>query len=157
MKFALIFALLFSAPAFSDADETATPAKGAASPELSETIAQKDAKMFEAFNKHDADALMSMFTDDLEFYQDNDGLKKHSECMEDFKKLFVNNPGIKRELVKGSLEVYPIKDYGAIEIGLHRFCHTENGKEECGDFKFVHVWRKDADVWKVARVISYGH
>jgi hypothetical protein len=66
-------------------------------------------------------------------------------------------PDIRRELVAGSLEVHPIKGYGAIEIGVHRFCHKENGNEECGTFKFVHIWRKNGDSWQVSRVVSYGH
>ena len=37
------------------------------SPQLFETVAQLDAKMFGAFNAHDVDLLMSMFTDDMEF------------------------------------------------------------------------------------------
>jgi ketosteroid isomerase-like protein len=155
MKYSFLFATLLVLAFPLGAEEPTNSSSD--SPQLRETIARMDAKMFEAFNRHDADALMSMFADDLEFYQDNDGLKKQRECAEDFKKLFANNTGIRRELVKGSLEVYPIKDYGAIEIGVHRFCHTENGKEECGNFKFVHVWRENAGVWKVLRVISYGH
>lgn len=125
--------------------------------ELVETIARLDEKTFDAFNAHNAAALMSMFTDDVEFYQDNDGLKNYQECFGDFKKMFATATDIRRELVQGSLEVYPIKDYGAIEIGSHRFCHTENGKEECGTFKFVQIWRKTGDSWKMSRVISYGH
>lgn len=62
-----------------------------------------------------------------------------------------------RTLVEGSLEVYPVKDYGAIQIGSHTFCHMENGQEDCGTFKFVHLWRKENDSWKLTRVISYGH
>jgi hypothetical protein len=61
------------------------------------------------------------------------------------------------------LEVYPIKDYGAIEIGAHRFCHKEEGNDaspartDCGTFKFATVWRKIGDSWKISRVLSYGH
>jgi hypothetical protein len=61
------------------------------------------------------------------------------------------------------LEVYPIKDYGAIEIGAHRFCHKEKGNDaspartDCGTFKFAMVWRKIGDSWKISRVLSYGH
>src|SRR5438445_5705594 len=40
------------------------------SPQLFETVAQLDARMFGAFNAHDVDLLMSMFTDDMEFYHD---------------------------------------------------------------------------------------
>jgi len=116
-----------------------------------------DAKLFEAFNAHNLDAMMAMFTDDVEFYQDNDGVSNYQETKTDFTKMLASVPDIKRDLVKGSLEVYPIKDYGAIETGIHRFCHKENGKEECGSFKFVHIWRKTGDLWKISRVISYGH
>ena len=125
--------------------------------QLSDAIAQMDARTFAAFNAHDVDLLMSMFTSDVEFYHDKGGLTNYEQTKNDFAKLFASSPDIKRELVNGTLEVYPIKDYGAIEIGMHRFCHTENGKEECGSFKFVHVWRKTGDDWKISRVISYGH
>ena len=67
------------------------------------------------------------------------------------------NNQLKRELVKGSLEVYPIPGYGAMEIGAHTFCHIENGKQECGTFKFVHIWQKNKEGWQITRVVSYGH
>jgi len=127
------------------------------SPQLFETVAQLDAKMFGAFNVHDVDLLMSMFTDDMEFYHDKGGLTNREQTREGFAKMFGNSPDIRRELIPGSLQVYPIKDFGAIEIGTHRFCHKENGKDDCGNFPFVMVWRKSADSWKVSRVISYGH
>jgi len=127
------------------------------SPQLFETVAQLDAKMFGAFNAHDVDLLMSMFTDDMEFYHDKGGLTNREQTREGFAKMFGNSPDIRRELIPGSLQVYPIKDFGAIEIGTHRFCHKENGKDDCGNFPFVMVWRKSADSWKVSRVISYGH
>ena len=116
-----------------------------------------DSAMFDAFNGHDVDRLMLMFTNDIEFYHDTGGLTNYVQTKENFEKLFANTPDIRRDLVKGSLEVYPIKDYGAIEIGEHVFCHKENGKDDCGTFKFAMVWRKDGDSWKVSRVISYGH
>jgi ketosteroid isomerase-like protein len=125
--------------------------------ELFETIETKDAELFDAFNRHNVEALMEMFTDDLEFFHDTGGVTNHQQTKDNFAKMFGNIPDITRTMVEGTLEVYPIKDYGAIEVGAHRFCHTENGKEECGSFKFVHVWRKVGDTWKISRVISYGH
>jgi ketosteroid isomerase-like protein len=126
-------------------------------PDLTETISRMDAKLFDAFNAHDVTDLMSMFTDDVEFYQDDDGVSNYERTKNDLTKMLASTPELRRELVKGSIEVHPIKDYGAIEIGVHRFCHKENGKEECGAFKFVHIWRKTGDSWKIARVVSYGH
>ena len=142
------------------AGQTAAPQnnqKVSAAPGLFEAIAHMDSAMFDAFNAHNTDALMSLFTDDLEFYHDKGGLTNYQQTAESFRKLFSGTPDIKRDLVEGTLEVYPVKDYGAIEIGTHRFCHKENGKDDCGSFKFVMVWRRVDDTWKVSRVVSYGH
>ena len=65
---------------------------------------------------------------------------------------------VRRELVPGSMEVYPLKDYGAVEIGVHRFLHP--GAEDhgvIGEAKFVHVWRHTDAGWKITRVVSYEH
>lgn len=125
--------------------------------ELFQTIARMDSAIFDAFNVHDVDRLMSMFTDDLEFYHDTGGLTDYRQSAESFRKMFAGTPDIRRDLVKGTLEVYPIKDHGAIEIGEHRFCHKENGKDDCGTFKFAMIWRKAGESWKISRVLSYGH
>jgi ketosteroid isomerase-like protein len=141
-----------------EAEQRAAAKKAAAkSGELFDAILRADAAIFEAFNAHDVGRLMSMFTEDLEFYDDGDGLSNHAQTKQDFEKMLPANPGLRRELVKESLEVYPVKNYGAIEIGEHRFCHKENGKEDCGIFKFAMVWRKTGNDWKISRVISYGH
>ena len=124
---------------------------------LYDEIARMDTAMFDAFNAHDLDALMSLFSEKLEFYHDAGGLQLYGEVKASFKTIFDRKDGLRRELVKGSLEIYPIKDYGAIEIGTHRFIHTENGKEEVGTFKFLHIWEKKEGKWKVTRVVSFGH
>ena len=150
------FPLLIAAT-ISAIGQSSAPSQLSESRELFETIARMDAKLFDAFNAHNLEAMMTMFADDLEFYQDNDGVSNYQQSKNDFTKMLASVPDIRRELVKDSLEVYPIKDYGAIEIGVHRFCHKEDGKEECGSFKFVHVWHKTGDSWKISRIISYGH
>jgi ketosteroid isomerase-like protein len=116
-----------------------------------------DRKMFDAYNAHDVDALMAMFADDLEFYHDTGGLLTHEQVRAGFTNVFANNKDIRRELVPGSLAVYPIRGYGAIQTGAHTFCHTENGKPDCGTFEFMQVWRLRDGVWKVSREVSYGH
>ena len=115
-----------------------------------------DAKTFAAFNKHDLDGLMAIFTRDVEFYHDKGGLTNYDQTRDGFRTMFANMPDIRRDMV-GSLEVYPIKDFGAIEVGTHRFCHKENGRDDCGEFPFVMIWKKDGETWKISRVVSYGH
>jgi ketosteroid isomerase-like protein len=128
-----------------------------ASRQLYDEIERMDGVLFDAFNTQNLSKLKTLFTDDLEFYQDNEGLALYQQTMKDFKSMFEQKNKLRRELVKGSLEVYPIKNYGAIEIGLHKFCHIENGRNECGTFKFVHVWKNKGGEWKISRVISYDH
>ena len=131
----------------------------AASPsqQLYDEVKRLDAALSEAFNEHDVNKLKSLFTDDLEFYQDNEGLARYDQTVKDFESMFAQGNNMTRELVGNSLEVYPVKDYGAIEMGAHRFCHVENGKNECGTFKFVHVWQKKDGKWKISRATSYSH
>jgi hypothetical protein len=77
--------------------------------------------------------------------------------MKDFESLFAQGNKMRRKLVEGTLEVYPIKDYGAMELGAHQFCHLENGKDECETFRFVHLGRRGEGTWKISRVVNYSH
>jgi hypothetical protein len=131
--------------------------KAVTSGELFETIARLDSDLFNAFNEHNTNLLMSKFSDDLEFYHDTGGLTNCRQTGSNFEKLFAQAPDIRRELVKDSLKVYPIKDHGALEVGQHRFCHKENGKDIYGTFTFAMIWRKTGASWRVSRVLSYGH
>lgn len=120
-------------------------------------IAHMDSVLFNAYNTQDIETMKKLFTEDLEFYHDKGGLSFYGQNIEAFKNHFERTEKINRTLVKGSLEVYPIKDYGAIEIGSHTFCHKENGQDDCGTFKFVHIWQKKDGNWKISRIVSYDH
>ncbi len=120
-------------------------------------IAQMDSVLFNAFNTRNIELFKTFFADDLEFYHDKGGLTGYQRTIDFLKEVSVPGNDLKRELVKESLEVYPIPGYGAMEIGAHTFCHTENGKQDCGTFKFVQIWQKKNNEWRITRVISYGH
>src|SRR5687768_16392400 len=105
-------------------------------------IAKMDSLLFNAFNERDTSTFMKSFTTDLEFYHDKGGLTGYLQTVNFAKAQAESKSDLKRTLVPGSLEVFPVKDYGAIQIGKHRFCHTENGQPDCGTFKFIHVWKK---------------
>ena len=127
--------------------------------ELYNEIVHMDRVMFDAFNAQNIEKLKATFSETLEFYHDKGGLSGFEQTMNNFKSLFEKNQhtGLRRDIVKGSLEVYPIKDYGAVEICLHCLCHIENDKNDCGVFKNVMVWQNKNGVWKVTRVVSYDH
>ncbi|CAN5275515.1 hypothetical protein BH09GEM1_BH09GEM1_33130 [soil metagenome] len=123
---------------------------------LRHEIERADSSMFAAYNAQDGDQLGRYLAPDLEFYHDTGGLLTWAQVMTGLRSTFTKSPDIRRTLV-GAIEVYPIPDYGAIEVGVHQFCHRENGRQECGTFKFTHVWRRAATGWQLARAVSYDH
>ena len=125
--------------------------------ELFNEIENIDTRFFDAFNSCDLQTMGDIFSDDLEFYHDLGGVHDAQGTMKTTRRNCDKGLGLRRKIVEGSLKVYPIKDYGAIQVGAHTFCHLENGKDDCGTFDFVHVWRRIDNGWKLARVISYGH
>ena len=65
----------------------------------------------------------------------------------------------RRELVRESLKVYPINNYGAIEAGTHRFYALSQGKPDrlTETAQFTHVWKEGNGQWRLARALSYDH
>lgn len=124
---------------------------------LYQEIARLDSVLFDAFNRRDIQTFQKLFAQDLEFYHDKGGLTNYEYTIKSLQNVASRNDGLRRDLVKGSLEVYPVPGYGAMQMGAHTFCHTEGGKQDCGTFKFAHVWKKMGNEWKITRVISYGH
>jgi len=125
--------------------------------QLYDEIVRADRVMFDAFNSHNVDGLMASFSEDLEFYHDKDGRLSFSDVRGGFDRMFKSPEAPRRELVAGSMRVYPIPKFGAMQIGSHRFCHVENGKDDCGVFDFAMVWQQQGTRWRVTRVLSYGH
>lgn len=124
---------------------------------LLETVRGLDRTLFDTFNAHQLEPMMASFAEDIEFYHDKSGLETYAVVKAGFEKMFANLPDMHRELVPGTLAVYPLPGWGALETGRHRFCHTENGKQECGTFSFMILWRQTGERWQAARVVSYGH
>jgi len=131
----------------------------AAGAELSDTIARLDGEAFAAFNQCDQpgqlDKHASYFAPDVEFYHDTGGVTWTRDAMIANTQKYVCGK-FRRELVAGSLKVDPVKDFGAIETGSHKFCQF--GATTCdGLADFAIVWRLKDGAWSVTRVLSYGH
>ena len=122
---------------------------------LRDEILAMDSAMFTAFNERGVEAMRDLLAADLEFYHDKTGLTGREYSINSLRSLAESGSDLTRELL--STEVYPVPDFGAIQTGEHRFCHTEGGEPDCGVFKFTHIWRLDEQGWKVARVMSYDH
>ncbi|HTH53858.1 MAG TPA: nuclear transport factor 2 family protein [Edaphobacter sp.] len=143
---------------------------------LFQTLQQLDTELFSAANRCDIEKLGTMVADDLEFYHDRDGLMRGKQA---FLNAVKNNTChvMIRELVPDTFEVYPVKGYGAMELGVHRFHHPGHEKEfpaarqlgmtrfldpgaaewPVGEARFLMIWQLNDGSWKLTRVVSYAH
>jgi Domain of unknown function (DUF4440) len=146
---------------------TAQTAGPAQTQQLTDEIIAADLALFAAFfDRCDVEALKGMITDDFEMFHDKGGRTASSakefitaiegtcarqKTGEDYR--------ARRELVPGTLKVYPLNNYGAVETGEHRFFQLLPGKPEklVEISLFTQVWKKTDSGWKLARVVSYNH
>jgi hypothetical protein len=138
-----------------------------ATQQLFDEIVAQDRRLFElVFDRCDAGELASMLADDFEFYHDKFGMIASSpvQFVESVRsgceaQARGTNIRARREPVEGTMAVYALKDFGAIQTGSHRFYGIEPGKpdvlRETG--QLFHLWKRQDGQWKLARVFSYDH
>ena len=125
-------------------------------PKLYATIVRLDSAFFAAYNTCDNNLAKygAFYSDSIEFYHDQGGLMTSKQAIIDATKRNVCGK-VTRELVKGSIEVYPIHNYGAVEVGFHKFHNnTEKPGTPSRIGRFVITWQHKNNEWKITRVIS---
>lgn len=143
-----------------------TPGAPSASPALIAELAEKDRQLFDAVFGCKLDDLAKLIADDFEFVHDKygltadsgakfmDGMRQNCKAQE-----AGTNFRARRELIEGTMTVHVLNDYGAMQMGEHRFYALQPGQPdkltETG--KFIDLWRRIDGEWKLARVISYDH
>jgi ketosteroid isomerase-like protein len=120
---------------------------------LYDTIAAMDARWEDAYNNCKLDVMEEIISEDLEFYHDQGGLLTSKQKLNEALKNNICGK-VTRELKKGSLEVYSINGYGAVEMGMHAFHNSKEPSSQPHYAKFVHIWKRDNGTWKITRVIS---
>jgi len=125
--------------------------------ELDKAIATLDAALFDAYNRCDLEKFASFFVENVEFYHDQGGVTLGKAALTDSVKKNICGR-VTRELVPGTLQVYYMKGYGAVEMGVHRFHHPgHEDTEGVGEGRFIHLWQYKDGAWKITPVISYDH
>ena len=134
------------------------------STDLFKILAAKDSILFErTFNKCEIEKLDPIIAENFEFYHDVVGIQNKAEFVNAVKNNICKNPGnMRRNLVFGSLEVFPLLNnveiYGAIQTGKHTFQEKQQGNfKTVGIANFTHVWILENKQWKLKRVLSYNH
>ena len=116
-------------------------------------IVAKDKEYFDAYNTCDMKKQASLYSEDLEFFHDKGGLStSKQEILTSIEKNICGK--VTRTLIDGSIEVYPIKDYGAIEIGYHKFYNNQEPNAKSKPSKFIMVWKNEGEKWLISKVIS---
>jgi hypothetical protein len=124
------------------------------SKELYNSIVHMDSVLFGAYNICDTQTMADCFSDDIEFYHDKGGLMTNKDSIMAATKKYICGK-VTRVLVAGSIEVYPIAGYGAIEMGQHYFINNQEPKPDQPSVgKFVHTWKNENGKWRLTRVIS---
>src|SRR5512137_1776154 len=88
--------------------------------ELQAQIVRMDSIFFDAYNHCKMEVIEQLFSEDIEFFHDKGGL---STSKKDIVNAIRNNicGKVQRELIAGTIEVYPIANYGAVQMGWHQF------------------------------------
>jgi Domain of unknown function (DUF4440) len=153
----LVFTSLLTVSVFAHAQEILPLDKITDQVGLDKTITALDAALFDAYNRCDLQKFGSLIDEDIEFYHDKAGNTFGRTALTEAIKNNICGK-VTREIVPGTLQVFPMKGYGALEIGVHRFHHP--GQEDTigiGEANFIHLWQFKDGAWKVTRVISYDH
>lgn len=121
--------------------------------ELHAQIVRMDSIFFDAYNHCKMEVIEQLFSEDIEFFHDKGGL---STSKKDIVNAIRNNicDKVQRELIPGTIEVYPIANYGAVQMGWHQFHNNQEPDAKPHPSKFVTIWKKENDKWVMARVIS---
>lgn len=160
MKYIFLFSFLMMIGLFLSCTSTKSkttspiPAYLPESPGLHDTIVRMDSLFFDSYNKCKLDVFESFIAEDIEFYHDRGGLSTSKPgLVESIKNNICGK--VTRELLAGSIEVYPIPNYGAVEMGAHRFYNNQEKEAGPSRFsKFVHIWKNENGNWRISRVVS---
>ncbi|MEL6658930.1 MAG: nuclear transport factor 2 family protein [Bacteroidota bacterium] len=150
------------------ATETESPASPPIETEqpnaLFQTIATMDSLYFSAQNACDLEKYASYLAEDFEFYHDRAGLTPSKESEMSDMAIFCgeeqrSRQPLRRERTEGTLRVFPMDNFGALQFCDHVFyLQINDGTEKIvGNGKLTAIWKEKEDGWKLARVISYDH
>lgn len=120
---------------------------------LFDEIIAMDKEFFNAYNNCDLEKQASIYSDNIEFFHDNGGLMTSKEEIIEATKQNICGK-VTRELINGSIEVYPLKNYGAVQIGFHKFHNNQEPDAESIPSKFITMWHNENGNWKMTKVIS---
>lgn len=156
LGYAVCALLAFSMAWFGSA-RSAAAQSGDQEKDIFATVQALDTKLFDAVNRCELEKVAGYFAENALFLHDKAApLVGRDAIVASIRENLCGK--VVRELVPGTLEVNSLKDYGAVEIGVHRFLHPYSQDHGVvGEAKFIHVWQFKNGAWRITQVISYDH
>lgn len=126
--------------------------------ELAAEIRDADREVFEAYQNCDLARYASFLSDDLEFYQDNIGVRNRDQLLASMKNRCNEGIHLLRRLDENTLVINAVPGYDAVEAGTHRIYSVhENAEHLDATAQFTQVWTKKTGRWQLLRVVSFDH
>ena len=132
---------------------------------LVEVITELDAKISAAYSTCDLNAMASLLAPDVELYNDETGrIVGRDSVIDTLRKNLCGGlrsavVKYRRELVAGSLEVFPIARFGALEFSKSEIWadQSDGTSKPVVIVRALTVWELRAGVWMAARQFAYSH
>lgn len=132
--------------------------------ELYNEIARMDSLYFSAQNECNLEKYASYLSEDFEFFHDKGGFTASKDDEMKGMAIFCGKEQrtrqpLRRELIDESLKVYPMDNYGALELCNHVFyLQLNDGTEKVvSSGQMTALWKRINNEWKLTRIISYNH
>jgi hypothetical protein len=127
--------------------------------ELLKEIKEADREIFRAFEACDVPGYARFLSTDMEFYQDNIGVRNKDQILSAMTNRCREGIRLRRELDEKSLVVNAVPGYDVVQAGTHRFYTVRNDGSEflSATVQFTLIWTKKAGTWQMLRVISFDH
>jgi uncharacterized protein DUF4440 len=127
--------------------------------ELAAEIREADRQVFEAYQDCNLSRYASFLSADLEFYQDNLGVRNRRQILTSMKNRCSEGIHLSRRVNDKTLVINAVPGYDAVEAGTHSIYSVQEGGSEHLDAiaQFVQIWTKKAGHWQLLRVVTFDH
>lgn len=126
--------------------------------ELVTEIRRADRQVFEAYQNCDLSRYAGFLSRDLEFYQDNLGVRNRNQILVSMRNRCNEGIRLSRRLDEKTLIINVVPGYDAVEAGTHSIYSVQKGSEHLdATAQFTHIWTKRTGHWQLLRVVSFDH
>jgi hypothetical protein len=129
---------------------TSTPGRSALHREVARSILYQDARLTHAYNQCELQTLHRMFSANGAMYLADGRIQSPVREARD-----AVCGKWRREVVPGSLHVYPLNTAAAIQVGEQRFCPMHTQSCDTRPAEFVAVWLYCDLHWQITDLISF--